>query len=239
MTADLFATLNLTGTNGDGFTPAGLTDGRPSGASVAGDDETGYDNGPPAGGAGGPVCDVCGRDIPLTPTGRVPRVKLCQDHKSRTSSTAGEGRTPRNQAATGAKKARLDAIVGDLQQGIGEFAGTISAVAPVTAGTMLLTGPDAMEALVRIASDYPRMLDGLEKAAKAVPYVSVAKFVAAIMLAIMVDMDRMAPVGMAAEYLRVAEAAEKVHWRPRTEVPEGMPTAGPPTQRVAPPRFKL
>ena len=231
---DLLAGLNLTGGSGEGFMPVGM----PTPVTLERDDESGYDNGPPT---AGPTCEVCGREVPLTPTGRMPKHPLCQDHKSRTSSTAGEGRTARNTAATGAKKARLDAITGDLQQGIGEFAGTISPVAPVTAGTMLLTGPSAMASLVRIAAPFPRVLDGLEKVAKSVPFIEVAKFVAAIMLAIMVDMDRAAPVGMAAEYLRVAEAAEKVNWRPRGADIDGTAreTQGPPTQRVPPPRFKL
>jgi len=223
-----------------GFYPVGNPDGLESSLTP--------DDGPPT---GGPQCKVCGRDVPLTPTGRVPKNPLCEDHKTRTKEPAGAASAARNTRAK-AHQTRIDAIIGDLQQGAGELAGTMAPVAPVTAGTILLTAPDGIVALVRIASDYPRMLDGLEAVAKGVPWISVGKFVAGIMLAVAVDMGRLAPVGIAAEYLRVAEAAERVGWRPPestldgqfTEAsPGGMPTAGPHTApgkgKVAPPRFTM
>lgn len=184
-------------------------------------------------------CEVCGRDIPLTPTGRIPRVKLCEDHRGqapmRTKATTGTTR----KSSTMDK--RLQAVVDDLQKGAGELAGTLVPVAPVTAAQIVLTGPDAIDAIVRIASDHPKMLEGLEAAAKAVPFMTVGKFIAGLILAVSVDMGQWQPRGIVAEYLRVAEAADKVGWTP-PQPKQPKPTNGttPDGARVvAPPTFTL
>lgn len=237
MTAfDMFAGLT---TGEAGFypaDPAGLEDGLIP------------DDNPPSTGKEA-SCEVCGRAAELTPTGRIPKHPLCLDHKTRTKESPVQASAGRSNKAK-AHQSRIDAIIGDLQQGAGELAGTMAPVAPVTAGTIMLTAPDGIDALVRIAADYPRMLDGLEAVARSVPWISVGKFVAGIMLAIAVDMGRLAPSGIAAEYLRVAEAAEKVGWRAPestldgqyTEQPmtaAGGPHTNPGKGKVAPPRFTM
>lgn len=235
MALDLFSNL---ATVTEGFVPSQPTTGP--------DDFNPPVSGPPATDrpadlpSGGPTCEVCGVELPYSGKGRKP--KFCMDHKTRTKSTAGSDgpAVSRSTVAGRQHQARLDAIVGDLQQGVGELAGTIVPVAPVTAATLVLQGPAATEALVRIAADHPRMLDGLEAAAKAVPFVAVGKFVAAIVLALAVDMGRMQPYGVAAEYLRVAEAAEQVGWQPPVEEsPDGDTRSSNNYSNTPPPAFKL
>jgi hypothetical protein len=166
--------------------------------------------------SGGPTCEVCGRDVAYSGRGRKPR--FCQDHRTRTSDSA---RKTAKVSAEDAERAdmdkRLKKIVGDLQQGAGELAGTIAPVAPVTAHVVALQAPSAIDSLVSIAEKYPRMLDGLEKAASTVPFISVGKFVAALVLAISVDMGRVTPYGLAAEYLGVAKAAEAAGYQAPAE----------------------
>lgn len=227
---DLFSNLNIV--QNTGFVPK-----QPDSGAEDTDGFAATDDSPGGMPSAGPACEVCGKELPYSGRGRKPR--FCQDHKTRTSATRGESSgSARSTAADKKHSARVEAIVGDLQQGVGELAGTISPVAPVTAGTMLLTGPTAIDSLVRIAADHPRMLDGLEAVAKGVPFVAVGKFVAGIMLAVMVDMGRMAPTGLAAEYLQVAEAAERVGWAPPSADVEGtiVPDRG---NAPMPPKFKL
>jgi len=221
---DLFAGLVLT-------PPSGFV---PSNNGPSTDTVEGPDDAPPR---TDPQCEICARDIPWSGRGRRP--KRCDDHKTRTKDTAGgeTARAPRVAAAEKRHNDRLNAIVGDLHEGLGELAGTIVGIAPVTAATVALTGPDAVVSLVRVASDYPRFLDGLEKAAKAVPFLSIAKFIAALVLAVSVDMGRLAPVGLAAEYLKVADAAENAGWRPPEEIQKE--TAQQDWSVPPPPRFKL
>lgn len=206
----------------------GPADGEPSGTSVASDE---------------PTCEVCGKDVPRTPTGRMPRHPRCEDHKvrGREVTTSGGGR----KSKTDSSDARLATITGDLQRGLGEFVGTVAGIAPVTGAVIAMQGPPAMEALVRIAAPYPKFLDGLEAAAKAVPFVEVGKFAAAIIFAVMVDMGRLYPYGFAAESLGVAEAAAAVEWRPPSEVAQeaqerAQQSAGRTDYTIpAPPSFKL
>lgn len=207
MSTDLFSELTFPDT---GFVPSGFLD-HP-------EDSPPDDAPPPAVDGKTASCEVCGKDIPWSGRGRKP--KFCLDHKTRTRAASAEGggeRLPRGAAASNKHQARLDAVVGDLQEGLGQLAGTIAPVAPVTAVTIALQGPPATVALVRIASDYPRFLEGLEMAAKAVPFMAIGKFVAAMMLALAVDMGRVEPLGLAAEYLGVATAAEQAGWRPATD----------------------
>jgi hypothetical protein len=200
---------------------------------------------PPAG--GGWQCSVCGVDVPKRP-GRKPKDVRCQDHEPRgdedttTVKAARVGR-PRAIASDGKKQARLDAITGDLQQGLGKLAGGIVAIAPVTAVTTASTGPQACVALVRIASDYPKFLDGLEKVAKATPWLEVAQFVFAILFAIMVDMNRVDPHGLPGRWLGVAAAADEVGWVSSAEKAKVKDNAGvgwvvPGYNPSAPPAFK-
>lgn len=215
MTTDLFAGIAL----GTDFTPG-----------ADGPDDT-----PPPDTGGGPTCEICGVEIPWAGRGRKP--KRCQDHKTRTNrepASNDSGPSPRRKAST----VRLEKLVGDLEEGIGELAGTIIGVAPVTGVTVLLNGPPAIKAAVDIAADHPRMLKGLETVAQGVPFIAVGKFVAALFLAIGVDMGRADPHGMAGKYLRVSEAADKVGWEYPQEVDEQQP-AHDTMPDVPPPRFKL
>jgi hypothetical protein len=201
-------------------------------------------------------CAKCGRAFERTNRGGRPP-KYCPDHRqagghsresrqraqaTRTRAGASRPAPPGLSAADRALKSRLDAIAGDLQEGVGQLAGTIMPVAPVTAGTLLLTGADGIDGLVRIAANYPRMLDGLEMAARAVPFMAVGKFIAGIALAVSVDIGTMAPVGLAAEYLGVAEAAQKVGWQPRKATMDATPPStadGSDWTVPPPPRFSF
>lgn len=187
------------------------------------------DDGPPPVPTG-PVCEVCGVEIPWTGRGRRP--KLCQDHRRRTSATA-----PKVIDSKASTQARLDAVTADLMMGAGKLAGTMAAAAPVTSVTIGHKAPPAIAALVRVASDHPKFLEGLEAVAKAAPWIEIGEFVAALILAVAVDMGRLAPVGIAAEMLGVAEAAREAGWEP----PEVTQTqAGQSDRNVPlPPRFRM
>jgi hypothetical protein len=166
------------------------------------------------------LCEECledGRTTVLAWSGRGRKPKKCDDHKRKSRSS---GTSPRSTATSSPRRrsdARLKAIEDDLLVGIGKLAGTVVTMAPVTAATMAMRAPDAVSALVSIASRYPRMLDGLEAAVQVVPFMEIGQFVAAVSFAFMVDLRIMQPYGIAAELLGVAEAAEKVGYQKPTE----------------------
>jgi hypothetical protein len=205
VSTDLFSDL-LVGDAGEGFFPADdIPTFTPTEQSPSNDPTVNPDGKPDW-----PVCEVCGKDLPWKGSGRKP--KLCQDHKTRGRAVSGDA--PARPATSKKTADRLATISGDLQAGLGQLAGTIAPVAPVTAVTMAMQGPGAMDALVRIAADYPRFLDGLEAAAKAVPFLEIAKFFCAMVLSTLVDMRRLTPEGVAAEYLGVSTAAAEAGWQP-------------------------
>lgn len=226
---DLFSNLDVV--NNDGFVPApGDVDSDGPVTEPAAD--------PLPGGA--PTCEVCGRAVEYSGRGRKP--KFCFEHKPARGSKSASG--PVTVRASKGDQARLDAIAGDLQQGAGELAGVLFPIAPVSAGTLVMQAPSAASALVRIAANYPRMLDGLETAAKAVPFLELGKFVAAMVMAGMVDMGRIEPVGLAAEYLKVSEAAREVGWSPPAGNAPGETSVAAPRgmfqpASTPPPSFKL
>jgi hypothetical protein len=182
--------------------------------------------------SGLPQCEVCGNPIEWAGRGRRP--KRCLEHRTRTAEPgARKGRR------TG--QAKLDAISGDLQEGLGKLAGTIVGVAPVTAVVLAQQGPAAAAALVRIAKDHPRFLAGLEQAAKAVPFVAVGQFVAATSLALAVDLGTAEPHSPAGRWLGVSNAAAEVNWQPKAakSKPEPSDVLTPRTGEPAPPRFAM
>lgn len=189
-----------------GFIPSGFLN--PGVSGDGGDDPAG--DSPPA--DAGPTCQKCGRDIEWSGRGRRP--KWCLDHRTRTTSEPGDSPARGPRSADKKHEARVNKIIGDLQEGLGGLSATLMPFAPVTAMTVAMQGPPAMENLVHIAEQYPRFLDGLEKAAIAVPFISVAKFVAAIILAMLVDLRQFTPEGMGAELLGVAAAAKQAGWEP-------------------------
>lgn len=161
----------------------------------------------------GPTCDVCGVEIEWSGRGRKP--KYCIDHRRRTN-------TPREKvqpSTDDSDKARLQAIADDLIQGAGELAGTLAPFAPVTAVTVGMQSPSAIAALIRIGEKYPRFLNGLEAVSKTVPMVTVARFMGAVLLAMLVDAQRLKPYGVAAEMLGVSAAAQEAGYiDPDTQV---------------------
>jgi hypothetical protein len=106
-------------------------------------------------------------------------------------------------------------------------AGGMIPFAPVTGATIMLTSPSAIESLVGIAARYPRMLEGLEKAVQVMPWLEIGKFGAGVVVALAVDTGRALPVGLAAEYLGVAEAARQIGWQEEeASMPVDMPAEG-------------
>ena len=204
------------------------------------------DDGPPAldmrtgggtTGAGVPTCEMCGVEIPWAGKGRKP--KRCQDHKqTRTRSESG-GVSSRGATATPDKEtaARVKNITADLQQGIGELAGTIAPVTPVTTAVLVMQGPSTIDAITRLAAPYPRVLDGLEIAAKSVPFMAVGKFLVAIVIALSVDFGRTQPYGWVGEVTGVAKAAHEVGWTPPNERQQQQAIYDPDVP--LPPRFRL
>lgn len=249
MTADLFSSLGIVH---GAFVPVDDPRGLPPETGDWPVDD-GLDGPPPLSPTGGdpapdpdagPTCEVCGKAVPLTPSGRRPRKPLCQDHKTRGPATEG---APRESASGKAHEARLARITGDLQQGVGELAATIVPIAPITSVTMVSQAPGAIDAMVRISAKYPRMLDALETISKGVPFVEIGKFVCAMVLAVMVDFGRANPYGIVGQRLGVAEAAREAGWTPSAEAAalERQQNAAdarnvkPTRDRPAPPRFKL
>lgn len=194
---------------------------------------------PPPSSGGELACEVCG--VPLHYGGRGRKPKRCDDHKTRTRATGASGDGTRKRGPSRIDS-RLAAIADDMLTGAGMVAGGVAPVAPVTAATILLTSPEAIESLLSIAARYPKMLDGMEQALQVIPFLGVAKFLGGVTLAISVDAGRTMPYGLAAEYLGVSKAAEEVGWQPRQpdldgEFVEGFtaPNAGP----VKPPAFSM
>lgn len=191
------------------------------------------DEGPPpvsrATGGSDLSCEVCG--TPLEWAGRGRKPKYCADHRKGGGGPS-SGVTGKSQLTD----RRLKTIAGDLQYGMGQLAGTMTAGLPVTAALVVMRGPGAIDAFVKLAADYPRMLDGMEKAAKLVPWLEVGSFACAIGLAGAVDMGQANPYGMAGEYLGVAKAAQAIGWQPPR--PKKTPEQAA-QEATAPPAFKL
>lgn len=192
---------------------------------------------PPPVNDGVPRCEICQTELEYSGKGRKP--KRCELHRrTRTSETA--QRVDPGRGRSTVDKRRLDRVQGDLELGLGKLTGTIIPIAPVTGVTIAFQGPPAIAATVRIAADYPRFLEGLELAAKTVPFIEIGTFLCALILAIGVDMGRANPYGLAGEYLGVAKAAHEVGWEPPPppdQAPPGTTSEG--FTIPTPGRFKL
>lgn len=152
------------------------------------------------------LCAMCGREVPKR-RGRKPKRILCDDHQQTRT-----GSRPRQLSKEAKDEHRLKKISGDLQEGLGKITGTIVPFMPVTGTTIAMQGPNACDAVVQAATPFPRFLDGLEKAAMALPWITIAQFVMAVMVATQVDMNRIEPYGIAPEILGVTKAAQKAGW---------------------------
>lgn len=185
-----------------------------------------------------PHCTVCLEQgiVTLLPyRGRGRKPTKCDEHKGgKKAATADSGPVRKSSKSD----PRLLTLIGDMEQGAGMIAGAMAPVAPVTSATVLLTAPEAIESLVSIAARYPKMLAGLETAMQVVPFFAVGKFMGGVVLAVGVDAGRVQPYGLAAEYLRVAEAAERVHWQPKQQY-DGPETVEGFTVPTPPPAFSM
>lgn len=190
----------------------------------------------------GPVCDVCGTPVNYSGRGRPP--KYCDEHKTRTGgsgerATNNQGRERKRKSAL--NDPRLREIAEDLNKGAGQFVGMVAPVTPVTAATIVINAPGAIDAVVKLAADNPKMLEGLEFVARTMPWLECGKFAASLGYAVMVDMGQANPYGLAGEYLGVARAAAEVGWQPpKPKQPQqpGQP-AQPNNAPSAPPPFTL
>lgn len=202
-------------------------------------DFTDFDGGPPPPSPGGGLsCEVCGVGLVYKGRGRKPT--RCDDHKTRTGSGSGAKQTRTGRAKSNLNDPRLREIAGDLTFGAGQFVGIIAPVTPVTAVTMAGNAPGAIDALVKIAADNPKMLAGLEMVAKTMPWMECGKFAASIGYALMVDMGQANPYGIAGEYLGVAKAAESVGWKPPAPKDQRKQSqTADPNGAAQPPKFNL
>lgn len=164
------------------------------------------------------VCEICG-DGPIPWSGRGRKPKAHKECRA-AARASGDGTT-----RTVRRKTTIDVtdpypeLVEELCQGVGEMAGTMAYLTPVTAVTMTQDAPRAMKALVRIAGDWerrghPGMLNGLRMAAESVAYGTVGNYAAAVIYAVGVDAGRLDPDSLVAEKLGVRAAAIEAGWRP-------------------------
>jgi hypothetical protein len=127
----------------------------------------------------------------------------------------------------GAIKANIEEQLNDAGMVAGEKFGFH------TAGMVTITGSEAFsDALVEMARNRPRLLKLLEKTGKGASISKMAKYILAIWLAVMVDLETRDPYTFPMRYLGITDAYEKTH-------PDGPATTQyREPQFTAPPRFE-
>lgn len=193
---DLFDWSNLGGTEDS----APLSDDDVLGENLA--DET-----EPRDVDGWPTCEVCGDAIEWSGRGRRP--KKCLEHRRRVISPSGAG--PVTRRASKSESDRLVRLEMSLaKQGV--KAGAVTArMLPVTGVTMVRRSENAAAAIVKFCADKPQFLDALEKVAKFEAVMDIAEFIAAIVVAVGVDMGQVHPEGLLPQMLDVTSAWQEVN----------------------------
>jgi hypothetical protein len=149
---------------------------------------------------------VLGPEAPAPRRSRRKKAAPAQDGDDAPKTTRTAARRPTAKA----DKAVAE-IKSDLTQGVAKLAAVVSPVLPTTSGVLVSEGTDGIDGLVELAKDNPDMLAGLAVAAKAVPFLSLGKLLAAIAFALMVDFHRAAPDSVAARGLGVTKAWVATH----------------------------
>lgn len=159
-----------------------------------------------------PCCEVCDASIPWSGRGRRP--KRCADHKTRTASS---GSTQSRRSTK--NDARLQEIRDGLTGAGAKVGGSIGKWMPVTGIVVLSRSERFADAAVKLAKDHPKLLNGLEKVARADPALEMVETLAAIVAATSVDMGKTAPTGLVMGYLGVASAYYQIY--PEGDNPSG------------------
>lgn len=195
-------------------------------------------------------CDRCGMPVQYAGTGRKPKRHKRGECPVEPADDAPETVRVPSPRRTGGRVSKEDRqaaadaqLAEDLLQGFGEVGGMVSAVAPMTGGTMYLRGPATVSALIRLSADYPGLRAGLEAVARMKPWSDIAGTAVALVYAAGVDAGRLPPYGMVAESLGVAEVARQMQI---PQQPEGAPEYSEPTGQTfnsspiipRPPAFK-
>ncbi len=154
---------------------------------------------PPPGTPTGYACEVCG--VELTYGGRGRKPKRCDEHKGRTSTSG---------TRTSRTKINVDELHDDLLEQAGVLAGLVSQALPVTGVTLGKQADGGIKALLKVAETKPKLLAGIQKAAKLTPTAEIAKVVLAISFAVAVDLQRMNPHAYFPTYLGIAETYDEI-----------------------------
>lgn len=107
---------------------------------------------------------------------------------------------------------RLAAIKEGLEDELNDAGMAAGQMGFVTAGYVVMDGSQAFtDAVVELARNRPRLLRALEKASKGAKGTQMAKYLLAIVMAVMVDMEMRSPDEFGMGYLGVKKAYEKTH----------------------------
>lgn len=169
-------------------------------------------------------------DLPEGPTdGNPTKDGPVRTRKER--SDKGKPRGPRGSGTggrpSGAAKSR--ALADDLLVPYAMMAAGLSMTAPTVAATLIKRGEKTVDALVKIAEKYPRMMKALQAGAKMGPAVELAETGVQVLIAAAVDFGRMPPEHPFAWNLGVTETYAETHpgWSPnippQPEPPNGAP----------------
>lgn len=160
----------------------------------------------PRDGTDWPTCEVCGDSIDWTGRGRRP--KKCAEHRRRTIVRGSDGPvTTRRSRAEDARLARIELSL--AKQAI-KVAAVTSRMLPVTGVTVANRAENAAAAIVKVCANKPEYLEVLEKVAAFEAAMELAEFVAAVVVAVGVDLGQVNPEGIPAQMLDVTAAWREV-----------------------------
>lgn len=145
-----------------------------------------------------PSCEVCGDNIEWSGRGRRP--KKCAEHRRRTISRPDGPVTTRRSRAENERLERIELALATQGIKAGAIAGRLL---PVTGLTLASRSEKFASSLVKICAHKPEYLDALEKIAAFEPVIDIVEFLAAITVAVGVDLRQVHPEGAAAQMLGV------------------------------------
>ena len=142
---------------------------------------------------------------------------------------------PRKASAPPRSGTKLERYLAEIKGNIEEQLDDLGLVAGesgfTTAGYVICDGSQAFSnAIVEMARNKPRLLKALEKTGRTANFTKVAKYVAAIAFAIMVDMETRSPYGFTMQHLGITNAYEVTHPDGPATPHQTAPTFTPPPQ---------
>lgn len=148
------------------------------------------------------------------------RVKVTPEPKKRVA--------PRSSAKF---ELRLAAVKESLEDELNDAGMAAGGFGFTTTGYVIMDGSQAFaDAIVEMARERPRLLRALEKAGTGAKISKMTKYILAIALAAMVDMETRSPYDFPMTYLGVTQAYEKTHPDGPSTVAYQTPTFTPPPE---------